>query len=246
MTDAIIRSALEHCLFCGASDAKGEGQYTQASFSGVQVVDRSYDPYVCCGTCGARTATCDSAGEAIIAWNTRASNANVALWHGGWSYDFNSYAGPRGLVEMAFDFGIGICNVKICERRITKNMATYDRPLPVDQYEYGYFDENGKEISEQRSPYAWRRIAIPPPPSWPDVDKVKDVETYIHNHCPDNVRDHVARLTEIASRIQPVTLPDREAIAQVAGDHLSSAERAHGTQYDIADAILALKKEEKA
>lgn len=66
---------LKPCPFCGSGLAKGPGRYTQASFSGVEVMDDLTNPYVWCGTCCARTLTCDSVAEAIAAWNTRATPA---------------------------------------------------------------------------------------------------------------------------------------------------------------------------
>lgn len=132
--------------------------------------------------------------------------ARVREWHGGWSYDIGPQTIPNGLVEMAFDAALGYCNVKICERRITKSMASHDVPLPVDQYEYGYFDEYGNQLETHgRRPYAWRRVAVPPPPSAGAIrDPDKEAETWIVNFCPDHVRDYIARNTAIRNLIPPV------------------------------------------
>jgi hypothetical protein len=91
-----------------------------------------------------------------------AAQAEVArLQDGDWSYDFGPRKVPNGLIEVAFDAGLGDFYVRICEQKITRNMATYDRPLPVEEYEYGYFDEYGKDASSGRRPYAWRKITVP-------------------------------------------------------------------------------------
>ena len=56
---------------CGSGPARAEGRFTNASFSGVEIMDEIHDPYVWCGTCCLRTRSCDSISEAIVAWNTR-------------------------------------------------------------------------------------------------------------------------------------------------------------------------------
>lgn len=64
-------SELKPCPCCGSGPARGPGQYTSASFSGVEIMDPTNQPYVWCGTCGLRTRACDSQAEAIETWNTR-------------------------------------------------------------------------------------------------------------------------------------------------------------------------------
>ncbi len=59
------------CPFCGSGPARGPGRYTSASFSGVEIMDPTNEPYVWCGTCCSRTRVCDSQSEAIKIWNTR-------------------------------------------------------------------------------------------------------------------------------------------------------------------------------
>ena len=92
-----------------------------------------------------------AAAQAEVAWPAA----------GGWSYDFGPRKVPNGLIEVAFETGLGDFYVRICEQKITRNRATHDRPLPVEEYEYGYFDEYGKDASSGKRPYAWRRITVP-------------------------------------------------------------------------------------
>ncbi|WP_197432103.1 Lar family restriction alleviation protein [Blastomonas sp. CCH2-A2] len=73
MTHTQDSAPLKPCPMCGSGPAKGFGRYTNASFSGVEVMDQTNMPYVWCGTCCLQTCTYDSIEEAITAWNTRAT-----------------------------------------------------------------------------------------------------------------------------------------------------------------------------
>lgn len=61
---------LEPCR-CGSGPARGPGQYTQASFSGVELMRDTHKFYVWCGTCGRRTGDHDTEAEAVEVWNER-------------------------------------------------------------------------------------------------------------------------------------------------------------------------------
>ena len=73
MTEVSTGAGLLPCPCCGSGLARQPGRYTQASFSGVEVMDAIYEPYVWCGTCCLQSRKCDSVAEAIAAWNQRAT-----------------------------------------------------------------------------------------------------------------------------------------------------------------------------
>lgn len=70
--------ALKPCPCCGSGLARGFGHMTQASFSGVEVMDECGNPYVWCGTCCLQTRLCQTVDEAITAWNTRTTDPEIA------------------------------------------------------------------------------------------------------------------------------------------------------------------------
>lgn len=88
--DEVEKVALKPCPFCGSGPARSPGRYTQASFSGVEVIRDWREPptySVQCGTCGASGSPERTEVEAIAAWNTRALDeargdpvAKVVAW----------------------------------------------------------------------------------------------------------------------------------------------------------------------
>ena len=60
---------LNGCKNCGSGLAQGFGRYTQASFSGVELVSGDDVHYVWCGTCGLTTKTTKTPEEAVTLWN---------------------------------------------------------------------------------------------------------------------------------------------------------------------------------
>lgn len=110
-----------------------------------------------------------------IDWKARAETAEAALKAHEWRYDLGPKAVPNGPIEVAFSGGLGMCNVQICERRITYGGLQDGYPIPIEEHEYGYFTE-GSKINIARAgwrPYAWRAVPaipvqvfkVPAPPS---------------------------------------------------------------------------------
>jgi len=62
---------LKGCPSCGSGLARGPWRYTNASFSGVELVDYDGAPYVWCGNCGEMGRRCETTDEATKAWNNR-------------------------------------------------------------------------------------------------------------------------------------------------------------------------------
>jgi hypothetical protein len=69
---------LRACPFCGAGPARQPGRFTQASFSGVELLTSDRDAFVLCGTCGGEAGAAATEAAAITAWNTRADPALAA------------------------------------------------------------------------------------------------------------------------------------------------------------------------
>lgn len=93
----VEKVALKPCPFCGSGPARSPGRYTQASFSGVEVIRDWREPptySVQCGTCGASGSPERTEVEATAAWNTRALDeargdpvAKVVAWLRGMKRD---------------------------------------------------------------------------------------------------------------------------------------------------------------
>jgi hypothetical protein len=119
---------------------------------------------------GMRAAVCEadapntSPMDKTVEVSQAARDATERSAHGpyqrSWCYDFDRV--PNGLIEVAFDAGLGFCHVEICQRVVTKSKASHDRWLPVEQYEYGFIDQYGKPAYPDRRAYAWREIDVPP------------------------------------------------------------------------------------
>lgn len=65
--------ALKPCPFCQSGPARQEGRYTNASFSGVELMQDTiaHQWYVCCGTCGSSGPPEGNEAKAVAAWNHR-------------------------------------------------------------------------------------------------------------------------------------------------------------------------------
>ena len=74
MDKTVEQAELLPCPFCGAGPAKPEGRFTNASFSGVELMTDPVLAYFWCGTCGAQSRHCETASEAFAAWNTRSTS----------------------------------------------------------------------------------------------------------------------------------------------------------------------------
>lgn len=78
-----------------------------------------------------------------------------------WSYDLASI--PNGPVEVAFDGGLGMCNIQVCERRIIGPTLVHNGfPIPSEQLERAFFVEGDRIPDRGWRAYAWRRPTIPP------------------------------------------------------------------------------------
>lgn len=64
---------LKPCPFCGSGLAREPGRYTNASFSGVELMLGNGSWFVWCGTCCCEGRRSLDKAEAIAAWNTRAA-----------------------------------------------------------------------------------------------------------------------------------------------------------------------------
>lgn len=68
-------SELLPCPHCGSGPARSEGKYTQASFSGVELIDNGTGYFIWCGTCGYMGDLGSDADSAADVWNNRAKNS---------------------------------------------------------------------------------------------------------------------------------------------------------------------------
>ncbi len=78
-----------------------------------------------------------------------------------WSYDLSAI--PNGPIEVAFDGGLGMCNIQVCERRIVgPTLVDNGHPVPSDRLERAFFVEGARIPDRGWRAYAWRRPTIPP------------------------------------------------------------------------------------
>lgn len=112
------------------------------------------------------------------------------VWSGGWDYDLGAM--PNGFHEVAFDGGIGVCDIKICQRIVSPGLIDGYR-IPEKDRRYEYLLSDGRPACHWR-PYAWRYLSPPPPPSGGKRDDYDEkAERWITNQMPNFVRDYIAR-----------------------------------------------------